>query len=174
MKIPCISIMQPFASLIAIGAKGIETRSKDFTGGFRGTLAIHASKRFPKEYEQLCYTELFYSALGINYGNYYPHQYLPLGCIVAVGDLVDVVKITDDVIWVYHQMGKHLFPAKTFAQWYWNDLQSFQQFSRELAFGDYTPGRFMLLLKNVVALEKPIPAKGRLGLWEFEMEDPRR
>jgi hypothetical protein len=166
-----ISLLQPFASLMALGAKSIETRSKDFTGGYRGVIGIHASKGFPKENERLCYTDPFYSALGINYGNYYPHQYLPLGCIVAVGDLVDVVQIksrdhAEDVIIKHLDIFHGSNPEGQFAR--------YERVQQELAFGDYTPGRYMLLLRNVVALEKPIPAKGRLGLWEFEMEDPRR
>ena len=42
--------------------------------------------------------------------------------------------------------------------------------NREEAFGDFSPGRFAWLLTNVIALENPIPARGALGLWEWNDE----
>jgi hypothetical protein len=42
---------------------------------------------------------------------------------------------------------------------------------QENAFGDYSPGRYAWLLANVRALPEPIPAKGALGLWEWEGEE---
>jgi hypothetical protein len=42
----------------------------------------------------------------------------------------------------------------------------------ERSFGDYSPGRFMWLLTNIRALPEPIPAKGALGLWEYDGELP--
>lgn len=36
--------------------------------------------------------------------------------------------------------------------------------------GDYTPGRYGWILDNIVPLLKPVGIKGKLGLWEFEME----
>jgi hypothetical protein len=38
----------------------------------------------------------------------------------------------------------------------------------EKAFGDYTPGRYAWLLADVRRLPEPIPARGALGLWEWE------
>ena len=175
MKIPCISVLQPHASLIALHAKMIETRSRDFTGGFRGPLAIHASKKFQGYEQRLCYAiPSFADALrdyvvGLGGSLVQAKDYLPLGCIVAVCDLVDVVKITDrhQAVYVvshhYEPEPRDLVPS----------VEHARMVKQELAFGDYTPGRYMLLLRNVVALPQPIPAKGRLGLWNFEMEDPR-
>ena len=171
----CLSIQQPFASLIALHAKSIETRSRDFTGGYRGPLAIHASKG--KDYMHLCSKPLFSDALEhsgatIEQGIcYYDGWHLPMGAIVAVADLEDVVKTSDlesnwKVIWphVNKAWPRCMLPGQRTIQ---------ERTKTELVFGDYTPGRYMLLLSNVVALPSPIPAKGRLGLWEFEMEDPR-
>jgi hypothetical protein len=155
----CISLLQPFASLIALNQKRIETRSKDFTGGYKGPLLIHASRG--KDYMDLCYQEPFYSALE-------PHidkrillieNALPLGCIVAVCDLVDVVRINDTLM-ARDTIMRHL--GLTF------DPVNVPRYKQEYEFGDYTPGRWMLLLRNIVALDKPIPAKGKLGLWNWE------
>jgi hypothetical protein len=38
----------------------------------------------------------------------------------------------------------------------------------ELYFGDWTPGRYAWELANVKILEKPTPAKGKQGLWNWE------
>jgi hypothetical protein len=40
---------------------------------------------------------------------------------------------------------------------------------RERAFGDYTPGRYAWLLKDVRHLPAPMAAKGKLGLWEVDL-----
>ena len=45
--IPCLSLWQPWASLIAIGAKHIETRH--WKTDYRGPIAIHAAKRWTQE-----------------------------------------------------------------------------------------------------------------------------
>jgi hypothetical protein len=38
----------------------------------------------------------------------------------------------------------------------------------ELAFGDFSPGRYAWILSNVQRLLEPIPARGALGLWELD------
>lgn len=38
----------------------------------------------------------------------------------------------------------------------------------EAAFGNYAPGRYAWLLSGAVLLPDPVPAVGRLGLWEWE------
>jgi hypothetical protein len=38
----------------------------------------------------------------------------------------------------------------------------------ERAFGDYAHSRWAWLLADVKPLEKPVPAKGTLGLWEWD------
>ena len=39
----------------------------------------------------------------------------------------------------------------------------------EKAFGDYSSGRYAWILKNPIAFAKPIPARGMLSLWEYEL-----
>lgn len=43
-----LSLTQPWATLVAIGAKKIETRS--WSTSYRGPVAIHASKGYPGRY----------------------------------------------------------------------------------------------------------------------------
>ena len=56
-----VSVMQPWASLIALGAKRYETRS--WRTRHQGPLAIHASLTFPREARDLCGAEPFAAAL---------------------------------------------------------------------------------------------------------------
>jgi len=53
--VKALSLTQPWATLIAIGAKRIETRS--WSTGYRGPLAIHASQGFPGWAKDVCREE---------------------------------------------------------------------------------------------------------------------
>ncbi len=92
-----LSLTQPWASLVAIGAKNIETRS--WSTGYRGWLAIHASKAFPGGARALCFEEPFYSALhkaglaDITVPGLLGVERLPQGAIVAVVNLHHVGEI---------------------------------------------------------------------------------
>lgn len=146
-----LSLTQPWATLIAIGAKRIETRS--WSTRFRGPIAIHASRTFPHEARYACWAEPFRSVLSkadlVDYRDFSDlesdsmerFEGLALGAIVAIARLVDVIP-TQDVTRMSQGLLKH-----------------------EIEFGDYDPGRFAWLLTDVVSLTAPIPAKGSLGLW---------
>lgn len=138
-----LSLTQPWATLIAIGAKRIETRS--WSTRYRGPLAIHASKGFPRDCQELCATEPFLTVLKAS--GFTNTKELPVGCIVAVAQLLDVVGTNDVMDDVMELTCEH-----------------------EIAFGDYAPGRSAWLLDDVVALAKPIPCKGALGLWDTSPE----
>lgn len=77
-----ISLMQPWASAMALGLKRVETRS--WSTAMRGPIAIHASKGFPVWAKEFALTEAY---------AYIKHEpeWFPRGCIVAVGILIDVV-----------------------------------------------------------------------------------
>lgn len=82
-----LSLIQPWATLMACGAKRIETRS--WRTPYRGLLAIHASKAFAASDRRYCYLPAFKKAL-VTAGYNSPDE-LPLGSILAVGKLVDCV-----------------------------------------------------------------------------------
>ena len=164
-----ITLTQPWATLVAIGAKSIETRS--WYTPFRGPLAIHAAKGYPANVRPICLEEPFLSKLkaaGITqYGIYHAsNNQLPLGAIVATCDLVDCVQIPR----AYQRLLINMGAGKPDEMWIPPDYPEF-------SFGDYTPGRYALILANVRRLPEPIPATGALGLWrwippaEFRLED---
>jgi hypothetical protein len=132
-----LTLTQPWATLVAIGAKKIETRS--WLISYRGPLAIHAAKGFPKYAREIFFNPVFQGVL-IPAG-YRKLADLPLGEVVATCELTDVAKIVPGV-----------------------DLP----LGNEWNFGDYSYGRFMWTLEDVFALIRPVPAKGALRLWEWD------
>lgn len=158
-----ITLTQPYATLISIGAKKIETRS--WRTDYRGPLAIHAAVGLGPVGGQRglvlqCARKHFLPALdpimpehlrGIGSPGSIAER-LPRGAIVAVCNLVGC-EPTD----IAGKRDGYMY-ARTGEKWPLTD--------QERAFGDYSPGRFAWLLADIRALPEPIPAKGALGLWE--------
>lgn len=88
-KIKAITLHQPWASLIALGAKRLETRS--WNPKWRGTLVIHAGKELSVDTTDRVFISLLRDA-GIT--DVYK---LPLGAAVAVCELRAVYR-TEEVI----------------------------------------------------------------------------
>ena len=146
-----LTLTQPWATLVAIGAKRIETRS--WKTSYTGPLAIHSAKGFPKWERQFTLEPVCYEAV-----RYYARckGSYPLGCILATCTLVGCVptEVVD-----CHDQG-NVFAVS---------LPKLSE--REKAFGDYSPGRFAWILEDVKQLPEPIPVKGALGLWVWERSD---
>lgn len=73
-----LSLWQPWASLVAVGAKTVETRS--WSTDYRGPLAIHSTQNWSREHRELANTGALRDSLvaaGLDPGD------LPLGRIVA-------------------------------------------------------------------------------------------
>jgi len=153
----CLTLQQPWASLIAIGAKRIETRS--WGTMYRGDLAIHAAKSVPAWARELSVTERFRAAFrsrGMPEIATWGTRRLPLGAVVAVATLAACVH-TDH--FTREKIGQtirtRLGPAGVLTD-------------EEIAFGDFTPGRWAWVLVDVRRLREPIPARGARQLWEWE------
>ena len=86
-----LSLTQPWASLMGLDKKRIETRDWRMPSRVLGKmLAIHASKGFPKDCRELVNDEPFLTALGrIGY-----HE-LPVGAIVGFGIPVECKRTED-------------------------------------------------------------------------------
>ncbi len=86
-----LTLLQPWASLIAIGAKRIETRS--WRTSYRGPLAIHAGRTFGAWSQEhwtmpACRAALYEAGItGV--------ADLPRGYVIAVCRLVDCLRITE-------------------------------------------------------------------------------
>jgi hypothetical protein len=78
-----LSLTQPWATLMAIDAKRVETRA--WNTNYRGWVAIHASKGYPMECRNLCYSSPF----GLAMANYISPDDLPLGQILAVTEIIE-------------------------------------------------------------------------------------
>ena len=143
-----ITLTQPWASLVAHGLKRFETRS--WATAYRGPLAIHAAKGFPRECRDLCSTEPFAEALtSISIARF---DQLPRGAVLATVMLCGCF-----------EMGSLLAPCTA------DLLASFKVPTwPESAFGDFMRGRFAWYLDHLERLAEPIPAKGALGLWEWK------
>lgn len=151
-----LSVWQPHASLTAIMAKGIETRG--WATKYRGPLAIHAAKTFPKSARELCCEPIFSEALfGPGKHCYTSTLDLPFGAVIATCNLAECCAIKEDGL--YRLDPDLIEPPTWFAP-----LPG----EPEISFGDYTPGRFAWILKDVKILPEPIPAKGHQSLWNWE------
>src|SRR5262249_6844583 len=136
-----LSLWQPWASLMALGAKRIETRS--WSTNYTGLVAIHAAKTWNKELETTCWTDPFRDAL-FGDDKYVKSEDLPRGCFVGVGKLHRVLSTT---------MHSLAIPAKDTDE-YW--------------FGDYSPNRFMWIFDGIWKLKEPIYRAGHQGLWNID------
>lgn len=133
-----LSILQPWASLVAIKEKVLETRT--WGPAFRGWLAIHASKKRVEPVNRAPFVAAL-AAHGLELAT------LPVGAVVAVALLQGVYRAEAAL--------RDLRSP--------NLLGSFPRF--EEAFGDYSAGRYAWGLTNVHRLREPLPCRGALGLW---------
>jgi hypothetical protein len=124
--------------LVALEEKRLETRS--WSTDYRGPLLIHAAKRWAGEQRRLFQgdnpvAQGFRLAI---YPVYVNPDALPLGCFVAVVDLVGIFPVEKVVKFIDR---------------------------KEWLFGNYAAGRFAWKLENVRRLTEPIPARGYQALW---------
>jgi activating signal cointegrator 1 len=147
----CLTLPQPWATLVMIGAKILETRPRSTT--HRGILGIHASKRFTREQQMLLVQEPYRSVLLA--AEYSPVKPLPLGAIIGTVELVNV--IATKRIWCEHGLLRNGLPA---------DAYVISQ--QEWKFGDFSPGRFAWKLASPASYAMPIPVQGAPGLWEWD------
>ncbi len=143
-----LTLTQPWASLVAIGAKTIETRS--WSTSYRGPLAIHAAKGFPTWAQRACLEEPFRSVLekaGLTAWS------LPLGKIIAVVRLMDVYSTDDERCE--------------------GCINNYGARPHEREFGDFGSGRFAWWFGYREPLVPSIPCRGAQRLWNLPDPLPR-
>ena len=127
-----LSLTEPYATLIRLGKKKIETRS--FKTNYRGELYIHASStKIPKEWKNN--KELM---------NLIKDNDLNFGYIICKCNLVDCV-----------------YMDKEF-------LDNIKKDKLEYLVCDYKLGRYAWILDDIEVLDRPIFAKGKLGIWNYQ------
>ena len=156
-----ITVHQPWASLLAIGAKQFETRG--WQTHYRGPIAIHAAK--VDNYSGMPFEQ---RGAALNTANAVLKKLLadftcvrdlPHGAIVATAELVECHKIIGEP-------GKHPHYKWDAGSTVYDIVASHD----ERMFGDWTPGYFAWQLVNVAMLPEPIKAKGQQGLWNWEAD----
>ena len=171
MEYRAISLHQPWASLVALGIKRYETRS--WSTKFRGKLLICSAKKEYKPQKQISSVFIFNEYDVTRLETYLDRTEkicdlagikpfikkrlqcsndLPLGKVLCVVDLVDCLKIGTNVF----RNDKDSF--------YLNDKLT-EVSELELLCGEWQAGRYAWELGNVMTLPKPIPIKGKQGLW---------
>lgn len=156
-----LTIQQPYASLClntdkeGKAHKRIETRS--WATKYRGELLIHAS--VGKNYKKIPAHDHFWNGYHniFAFENMPPIEELPFGAIIGKVTLVDVYPVAD-------LLSGGIGTSKG------ESWKLFEPDSYEFAFGDYSEGRFGWLLSEPELFDTPIPAKGQLGLWNFDLD----
>jgi len=143
-QIKVLSLLEPWATLKAIDAKRIETRS--WATKYRGEVFVHSSKKISRGQRELIEREPFRTALRPN--EIYVRPEMNCGHIIARTEILDVIEITPQ---------------------YAQELRANN--SNEWSFGDYTPGRFAWIMGQTKRLVTPVPIKGQLGIWTWQPDE---
>jgi activating signal cointegrator 1 len=152
-----LSLTQPWATLVTIGAKHIETRSwAPHQRCIGQRIAIHAAKGFPRKAKECCWEELFTRVL-------WPDLFVSFArspeMDAALQDRIG--KLPRGVV---------LCTAKLCGAWSTNNEELVDRLSiQERLFGSYAPDRWMWVLEDIQPLPEPIPARGALGLWKWDV-----
>ena len=160
-----ITLWQPWASLLACGAKKFETRS--WATKYRGPIVIHAASRpcfkladVDPAADNAAIMAFGKSSIPYDLGDFYEYK-LPCGCIIATAELVGCwrcIGIDDNNNYAIDKNGKEIII-----------------YGHELMFGNFGHGRYAWEFKNMELLPNPIPAKGKQGLWDWnESENKKR
>lgn len=134
-----ISLWQPWASLIMLGTKSIETRS--WSTAYRGPLLIHAAKRLNKnELKMIAEDPAFDDGLALAGGASFQNLLnLPRGVLLGRVELVDCRR---------------------------TDSFKMEELLDEWPYGNFESGRFGWVLERPVIFDPPMEYKGAQGLFE--------
>ena len=185
-----LTLHQPWAQLIALGVKTIETRTKPTK--YRGELLIHAGAAEPPSGYQYGDYEVPGLQMFHN-GGYVPKMVrltdytdipLPLGAIVASCNLVDVVPIVGQDDDMPESACIEVSPTISLL---WGSVTIvgkedvygpreedtrlvIAEVTDQLPYGDLTPGRFAWLLEDIQPTTERCPACWGTGVDQFHAE----
>lgn len=143
----CLSVRQPWAYLIVNGSKDIENRT--WNTSYRGMLGIHSSKKFDWAFFEML------------------DELAPDDPLQMYGD---IVRCRFGI--VGKRITQHLdeFGAIIGTATLVETIATDENCGDELSPWAFDCG-FAWRLKNAVALPQPIPAKGKLHFWKFNIKD---
>jgi hypothetical protein len=168
-----ITLYQPWATLVAMGKKRIETRS--WSTNYRGPLAIHAGKNrmYITGAHSIIGQEPFRSALLDDQYGYPTYPDFSLGRVVATCELVGCLYIppararyissrSNEIYRFECYINEQKEPGK-------DDLViDIPPGEPEKSFGDYSPSRYAWILTNIRDISgRCIHARGGLGMWDL-------
>jgi hypothetical protein len=133
-----LTISQPFAGLLILGIKHHETRS--WNTKHRGKLAIHSSARMTADGKQV----------------------LDWLC----KELPDVFFPGSEAMYMCTQLGMVLGTVNVTDTVSTNENRPIESLERLL--GDYSPNRYYWKCENPVMFAAPVPAVGKLSIWNWE------
>lgn len=136
-----LSMIQPWASLFILGESKFETRS--WKTNYRGPLAIHTSKKIDKKASSHPNIQKLLNLKG------QAPDTLPTGMIIGVCMLTDCLRVIDS-----RENEAVLADGRLVI-------------GNEFFLGDYTVGNYAWEVSSMKQLDVFIPAKGQLGLWEY-------
>ncbi len=150
-----LTLWQPWASLVSIGQKSIETRC--WKTKYRGELAIHSAAKLPPnwlgasrhqpEFRDVL-ADVFNARRDADERSGFhvddALRILPYGKVLCIVRLVDIVETGG------------------------MDTESEIIGGRERLFGNYELGRYAWFLEMVKKFDDPIPAKGNRMIWNWQ------
>lgn len=154
-----ITLWQPWASLIACGAKKYETRG--WATNYHGPIAIHAALKDARTMFDELPLDVQTAMSPFLVEHYSLWSKVPHGAVIATTELVECWEIRDATSSYGTGYGYKCIGIG-------DNARIISPNNNELLFGDWTSGRYAWELANVQMLPEPIPAKGRQGLWNWE------
>lgn len=159
----CISLWQPWASLIVAGSKRIETRH--WPTSYRGEILIHAAKKPWKSIERFIAEPwlLRNGLLGIVNDVTPWHEQIPYGAIVGKATLVDCRR-TELIL---ADLERAVYRAQVALA---DHHQKREFYFTEYCLGDFSDGRYGWFLEDAYMFKDPIPYRGQQGLFDVSPE----
>ena len=149
-----ITLHQPWASLIALGIKTVETRSWPAPARLLGqTIAIHAGKRVARETEPVIESALV-ELVGADW-----RSIIPAGAVVATATLAGLARV--ERVNCARSSATHDPGAE-------NGCAVGQLKTPIDPWGDFSPGRWLWFLSDVQSLPRPVSAVGRQAFWYWD------
>ena len=149
-----ITLTQPYAALIALGEKRVETRG--WSTPYRGPLAIHAGRYNPKSAEYQAAFDEPISDILASHGITNPQTDLIFSAVVCVVDLVACVRMSDLIV------GRSDWLNERY------EYQGERISKQEIELGYWRPERYAWVLRNPQLLRAPLVTRGYQGLWDVD------